>query len=263
MTAAAVPHHAVRRRMADHIPPIEVIKKPGKSKNKKPTNSKNRKGRRIVRALLRSYLPRSFFNECKNATSGLPAGKITVAEAMPILGLSKNGVHSLIHRKILHGYPEILLSPTGHRCRTLVLSRKEVEDHRDAQAAKYGPSAERARLEKALAMLREILSDGQWHSRLQVVEHKQRASFPQVIQQEAQASVEACRRVGERLWCEHLQAVLQQRFAGGGIAQRAPEHHFEVLGHLVHQGDCQRRLADAAQAQHAHHPTALLHHPLA
>ena len=30
----------------------------------------------------------------------------------------------------------------------------------------------------------------------------------------------------------------------------------------MHQADGERRLADAAQTQHAHHPAALLHHPL-
>ncbi len=97
--------------------------------------------------------------------------------------------------------------------------------------------------------------------RLQVVQHDERSCFPQILQQQAQASVEAGRHIGEWLWCEHLEAVRQQRFAGGGIAQRAPDHHLEALGHLVHQANDQRRLANAAHAQHAHHPAALLEHP--
>ncbi len=40
------------------------------------------------------------------------------------------------------------------------------------------------------------------------------------------------------------------------------EHDLEVVGHLVHEGDRQRRLADTTHAQHAHHPAALPHHPL-
>jgi hypothetical protein len=86
--------------------------------------------------------------------------------------------------------------------------------------------------------------------------------LPQGLQQKTQASVEAGRHDGQRLGGEHLQAVLQQRLTGGGIAQGAPEHHLEVRSDPVHQTDRQRRLADAAQAQHAHHPAALLHHPL-
>ncbi len=35
-----------------------------------------------------------------------------------------------------------------------------------------------------------------------------------------------------------------------------------MLDHPVHERDRQRRLADAAHAQHAHHPAALLHDPL-
>ena len=35
-----------------------------------------------------------------------------------------------------------------------------------------------------------------------------------------------------------------------------------MLGHPVHEHHCQRRLADAAHAQYAHHPAMLLHHPL-
>ncbi len=42
----------------------------------------------------------------------------------------------------------------------------------------------------------------------------------------------------------------------------AKEHHLEVRGQLMHGTDHQRRLADAAHAQHAHHPAALLDHPL-
>ena len=96
----------------------------------------------------------------------------------------------------------------------------------------------------------------------QVVEHQQHALLPQVLQQEAQASVQVGSSQIQWLWGEHLEALLQERFAGGGIAQRAKQHDLEVLGQLVHGARDERRLTDAAQAQHAHHPTALPHHPL-
>ena len=54
----------------------------------------------------------------------------------------------------------------------------------------------------------------------------------------------------------------QQCFAGGGITQRAKEHHLEVGGQLVHGARHQRRLADASHLQHAHYPATLLQHPL-
>ena len=60
---------------------------------------------------------------------------------------------------------------------------------------------------------------------------------------------------------EHLQALIQQRVTGGGITQRAPDHDLEVRGDLVHHPRRQRRLADTAQAQYAHHPAALFEHP--
>jgi predicted DNA binding CopG/RHH family protein len=63
---------------------------------------------------------------------------------------------------------------------------------------------------------------------------------PQVLQQNAEALFEADRHIAERLGSKHLEAVIQQRFAGGSIAQGTPDHHLEVLRHLVHQMDVRR-----------------------
>ena len=48
----------------------------------------------------------------------------------------------------------------------------------------------------------------------------------------------------------------------GGITQRTKDDILESRGHLVHERNRERRLADAAQTQHAHHVAALLDHPL-
>jgi hypothetical protein len=48
----------------------------------------------------------------------------------------------------------------------------------------------------------------------------------------------------------------------GGITQRTKDHALEGGSHLMHERDRERRLADAPQAQHAHHLAALLDHPL-
>src|SRR5262249_48554293 len=65
----------------------------------------------------------------------------------------------------------------------------------------------------------------------------------------------------EYLWSYYLQAIVEEGFDCGRITQRAPDHHVELTGYPVHQADRQRRLADAAHADHAHHSAALLHHP--
>ena len=69
------------------------------------------------------------------------------------------------------------------------------------------------------------------------------------------------RYVVERRGGKDLEAVIEQRFTTGGIAQGAPDDHFEVLGHALHYLRRQRRLADAALTQYAHHSTAFLDHP--
>ena len=73
---------------------------------------------------------------------------------------------------------------------------------------------------------------GQQH--LQVVQHQQRPFVPQVVQQQPLPRFQAGWQLGQRLWGQHLQAVGQQRFAGGRIPQGAPQHHLEVRGDLLH-----------------------------
>ena len=58
--------------------------------------------------------------------------------------------------------------------------------------------------------------------------------------------------------------LLPEEDGGMGLGWADAVILFEELGrHLVHQAHRECRLADAAYAQHAHHPAALLHHPLA
>ncbi len=96
----------------------------------------------------------------------------------------------------------------------------------------------------------------------QVVEHQQHPPAAQFLQQQAQAALQALGHDARRLGRQHLQAVIKQGRAVGGIAQRAKDHHREVLRQLLHGAHHQRRLAYAAHAQHAHQPAALLHHPV-
>src|SRR5216117_2948358 len=70
-------------------------------------------------------------------------------------------------------------------------------------------------------------------NRLQVIEHQQDTHVPQVLQQEAQASFEADRHVAECLGSKYLKALIEQRFAGGGIAQGAPDDDLETLRYPV------------------------------
>ena len=74
----------------------------------------------------------------------------------------------------------------------------------------------------------------------QVVQNQQDTRGPQVLQQEADASFEAGKHDAQRLRGEHLEALIQERFAGGGITQRAKDHHLEVRSQLVHRADHQR-----------------------
>jgi hypothetical protein len=97
--------------------------------------------------------------------------------------------------------------------------------------------------------------------RLQVVQHQQHPPSAQLLQQQTQASFQGVRQIPQPLRGKHLQALLHQCVTGRGITQGAPDHHLELPRHPVHHGDGERRLADAAQAQHTHHPTALLAHP--
>jgi len=83
---------------------------------------------------------------------------------------------------------------------------------------------------------------------LQVVEHQQHPRGVQLLQQEAQASLQTLGCLGQRLGCKHLQTALQQGVARRGIAQRAKDHDLEVVGQLVHGAGHQRRFANAAQA---------------
>ena len=55
---------------------------------------------------------------------------------------------------------------------------------------------------------------------------------------------------------------LHERVARRGIAQRMKEHHLKVDGQPAHDAGHQGRFANAPQAQHAHHPAVVLHHPL-
>ena len=59
-----------------------------------------------------------------------------------------------------------------------------------------------------------------------------------------------------------MQAIGEQVLAQRGIAHRTKDHGLKRGGDLMHEHDYEGRLADAAHAQHAHHPTALLQHPL-
>jgi hypothetical protein len=47
------------------------------------------------------------------------------------------------------------------------------------------------------------------------------------------------------------------------MAERPEDDHLEMLCYLAHYLDRQGRFADAPQAQYAHHPAAILDHPLA
>src|SRR2546422_535819 len=96
---------------------------------------------------------------------------------------------------------------------------------------------------------------------LQVVEHQQPPPAAQLLQQQAQASLQTLGRLGQRLGRKHLQTALQQGGARRGIAQRAKDHDLEVVGQLVHGAGHQRRFANAAQAYYADYPAALLHPP--
>ncbi len=96
----------------------------------------------------------------------------------------------------------------------------------------------------------------------QVIKYQQHPRGAQLLQQQAQAALQALGQQDQRLGREHLQAVLQQGFAGGGITQRAKEHHLKVRRQAVHRAHHQRRFAHASHAQHAHHPAALLEHPV-
>ena len=95
----------------------------------------------------------------------------------------------------------------------------------------------------------------------QVIEHQQHSPAAQFPQQQAQAPLQALGQESQRLGGEHQETRLQQRFTGGGVAQGAKEHHLKVPRQLPHGAHRQRRLADAAHAQRAHQPTALLDHP--
>ena len=101
-----------------------------------------------------------------------------------------------------------------------------------------------------------------FEQRFQVIEHQQHAKASQFRQQPAQAPLQALLHEILRLGGQHRQAGREQRFRRRGVAQGAKEHHVEVGGQLAHGLHHQRGLADAAQAQHAHHPAVVLHHPL-
>src|SRR5690242_11910251 len=60
---------------------------------------------------------------------------------------------------------------------------------------------------------------------------------------------------------KRLEALPEERFTGGSVAQGTPDDHFETLRYAVHDPDRQGRLANAAQSEHAHHSTTLLHYP--
>jgi hypothetical protein len=75
---------------------------------------------------------------------------------------------------------------------------------------------------------------------LQVVQHEERTLLTQVLEQETQTSFEACRHEAQGLGGKHLEALIQQRFTGRGIAQGTPDHRLEVGSNLVHQTDRER-----------------------
>jgi hypothetical protein len=80
---------------------VEPAKVPGKSADGRSTR--------------RSQVPRWFVDECKTERSALavPADKITIAEAAPILGLSLPGVHVWIKKGHLKRYPTRILTAGG------------------------------------------------------------------------------------------------------------------------------------------------------
>ncbi len=97
---------------------------------------------------------------------------------------------------------------------------------------------------------------------LQVVQHQQHPPSAQLLQQQTETFFQGVGQVPQQVWGQHLQASIHERGAGRGITQGAKDDHLEVGRHPVHRGDHQRRLADAAHAQHTHHSTARLSHPL-
>ena len=98
--------------------------------------------------------------------------------------------------------------------------------------------------------------------RFQVVQHEQTVLRLEALQQQVDASINVGWQGRQHLGREHVQAVGEQLQARRGIAYRPKDHGLERGGHLVHEGDRERRFADASHAQHAHHLAALLLHPL-
>jgi hypothetical protein len=127
------------------------------------------------RALTRSYLAKRFatwFRERYTPEIPRDEDDVTVREAAALLRRYVLTVYAYIRDGQLHVKPDRTTIPcrAGYPREGLVLSRKEVQELRQKLLAKHGPVATRARKIHAVAVLRELLEDGQPHLRIEVVD---------------------------------------------------------------------------------------------
>jgi hypothetical protein len=121
----------LRRRAAARK--VKFVKRPGKSKD--------------GRALPRTYLPRSFVDECKAAAAEgrnlePPEGKVTVAGAAESLGLTSQGVHSLIRYGVLGAEDGKFTCERGYPLDGKLLESNEVEKWKQIRTGEAKPEEE-------------------------------------------------------------------------------------------------------------------------
>jgi len=92
------------------------------------------------RALPRSYLPCEFVDDFREKRRcSIAADGITAEETARLLKLTVAGVHSLLHRGVLHSRPGRALCRGGYARRVAILSRSEVEKWRRQQNGEIAP----------------------------------------------------------------------------------------------------------------------------
>jgi hypothetical protein len=175
-----------------------------------------------VRALRRSYVPRTFVDECKAAQTAKPPGKITYEEAAAILGITYGGVNSLVVQRILKPYPGRVPCKRGYLRKHMLLSRADVERRKAQQNVRRSLDAR----QKAADVLTKILADGpRWRSEAVAEARRRGLGYSMVYRVASQLGVRRIKSRGLRGFPGPWQWALPN-----GNGQNGATHHGPPTG---------------------------------
>jgi len=198
----------------------------------KPVKAKGKDGR----PRKRRYVPTWFVDQCAaDAAEPTPKNDVTVRQAAEILGITVDGVESLIKKGFLTACSGEITCIAGYKREGRILSRQAVEARRDEKGAKYGPVAEQRRIEKAKSVLKKILADGKPQLRSEVVKQAKEkgVTHKHLKQAKKKLKVKTTRPNGGPgywRWCGENGATTAAGSVIGNQQQRQPHNELAASG---------------------------------